>query len=165
MKHKELIELQMFAEPELPKSPITPEINYEVEVYINTEPGGEAPVWASMGAFMKNMASTFNEVLVQGAYYADKGWGSTHVTGGQLSLTVTGDVKNGDAACDYILSDKVMYEFGAARQTHLKLKKGTKVIIWPVTLANITPGYGDANQPNTLTVTIHGNGKPAIGVE
>lgn len=165
MKYKDLIDLQIFAEPEIPKNPIAPEINYETEAYINTTPSGEQPTWADLGAFMKNMTSTFNEILVQGAYYADKGWGSTHVTGGQMTLTITGDVKKGDAACDYILSDDVMYDFGAARQTHLKLKKGTKVIIWPITLANITPAYGDANQPNALTVTIHGNGKPAIGTE
>ena len=30
--------LQMFAEPELPKSPIAPEINYETKAYINTTP-------------------------------------------------------------------------------------------------------------------------------
>lgn len=163
MKHEEVMNLQIFADPELPKNPIAPEINYETEVSINTTPKGEQPTWADMGAFMKNMTSTLNEILVQGAYFADKGWGSTHVTGGQLTLTVTGDVKKGDPACDYILSDEVMYDFGAARQTYLKLKKGEKVIIWPVTLANITPAYGDANQPNALTVTIHGNGKPAIG--
>ena len=48
---------------------------------------------------------------------------------------------------------------------YLKLEKGNKVIIWPVILANITPAYGDANQPNALTVTDHGNRKPAIGTK
>ena len=80
-----------------------------------------------------------------------------------MTLTVTGDVKPGDPAADYILSDDVLYGLGDARKTHLKLKKGDKIIIWPVTLANITPAYGDSNQPNALTVTIHGNGRPAIG--
>lgn len=159
------MKLQMFAEPELPKNPIAPEINYEVKAYLNTTPSAdaEAPTWAPLDALTKNMTQALNEVLVQGSYYADAGWGSTHVTGAQMTLTITGDVKPGDAACDYILSDDVMYKFGAARQSHLKLVKGTKVIIWPVTLANITPAYGDANQPNALTVTIHGNGKPVIG--
>ena len=46
-----------------------------------------------------------------------------------------------------------------------KFLKGKKIIIWPITLANITPAYGDANQPNALTVTVHGNGKPAIGTK
>lgn len=157
------IHLQIFAEPELPKNPIAPEINYETQAFINTTPTGDAPTWAPLDALTKNMSQSLNEVLVQGSYYADKGWGSTHVTGAQMTVTLTGDVKPGDVACDYILSDDVMYQFGAARQTHLKLVKGEKVIIWPVTLANITPAYGDANQPNALTVTIHGNGRPAIG--
>ncbi len=80
-----------------------------------------------------------------------------------MTLTLTGDVKPDDEACTYILSDKVMYGLGAARKTHLKLQKGDKVIIWPVTLANITPAYGDSAAVNALTVTIHGNGRPTIG--
>ncbi|WP_343085141.1 phage tail tube protein, partial [Blautia producta] len=87
----------------------------------------------------------------------------TEVTGAQMTLTLTGDVKPDDEACTYILSDKVMYGLGAARKTHLKLQKGDKVIIWPVTLANITPAYGDSAAVNALTVTIHGNGRPTIG--
>lgn len=146
----------------IPVNTKTPEINYETTAYINTAPTTESAVWASLAALTKNMAQSFNEVLYQASYYADKGWGSTEVTGGQMTLTLTGDVKPGDAACDYILSDKVMYGFGDARKTHLKLECGEKAIIWPVTLANITPAYGDSNQPNALTVTIHGNGRPSL---
>lgn len=155
--------LQLFAEPALPKNTITPEMNYETKVSINTAPETETPVWASMAALMKNMSQSMNEVLYQATYYEGKGWGSTEVTGGQFTLTVTGDVKPGDTACDYILSDEVLYEFGAARKTHIKLERGKKVIIWPVTLVNITPAYGDSGAVNSLTVTIHGNGRPAIG--
>ena len=148
------LNLQLFAEPEIPKNPVTPEINYETEAFINTTPDEETQKWESLANLTQNMAQSLNEVLQQVAYYADKGWGSTEVTG---------SVKPGDAACDYILSDEVMFGLGAARKTHLKLQKGTKVIIWPVTLANITPAYGDANTINALTVTIHGNGRPSIG--
>lgn len=155
------IDLQLFAET-LPDNTITPEINYETEGFINTAPSEITPVWASIAALTKNMSQALNEVLYQATYYKDKGWGSTDVTGAQLTLTLTGDVKPGDAACDYIMSDKVMYGLGNARKTHLKLVKGDKSIIWPVTLANITPAYGDSNQPNSLTVTIHGNGRPTI---
>lgn len=157
------LNLQLFAEPTLPKNPITPEINYETEASINTSPDEETPTWASLANLTTNMAQSLNEVLQQLTYYADKGWGSTEVTGAQLTLTLTGSVKPGDTACDYILSDEVMYGLGAARKTHMKLQKGTKVIIWPITLANITPAYGDSNNINSLTVTIHGNGRPAIG--
>ena len=161
----ERFNLQLFAEPALPENTITPEINYETEAYINTAPSTQSPQWASIAALTKNMSQSMNEVLYQASYYKDKGWGSTEVTGAQLTLTLTGDVKPGDAACDYIMSDKVMYGLGDARKTHLKLQKGEKVIIWPVTLANITPAYGDSNQPNALTVTIHGNGRPTVGTE
>lgn len=154
--------LQMYAET-LPENPITPEINYETEAFINTTPSESAPVWASMGNIMKSMSQSLNEVLYQATYYKNKGYGSTEVTGAQMTLTVTGDVKPGDTAADYLLSDDVMYGLGDARKTHLKLQKGKKVIIWPVTLANITPGYGDSNQPNSLSLTIHGNGRPWIG--
>lgn len=157
------LNLQFFAEPPLPQNTITPEINYETKAYINTSPGETEPTWASIGALTKNMSQALNEVLYQASYYDDEGWGSTEVTGAQLTLTLTGDVKPGDVACDYIMSDAVLYGLGDARKTHLKLQKAKKVIIWPVTLANITPGYGESNQPNALTVTIHGNGKPSIG--
>lgn len=158
------LELQLFAEPSLPNNTITPEMNYETEAFINvSESGAESPEWASLAALTKNMAQSLNEVLYQATYYADKGWGSTEVTGAQLTLTLTGDVKPGDKACDFLMSDKVMYELGEARKNHLKLQKGNKVIIWPITVANITPGYGDSGAVNALTVTIHGNGRPSIG--
>ncbi len=149
----------------LPKNTITPEINYETEAFINTKPSEDTPEWASMASIMKNMSQSLNEVLYQASYYADKGWGSTEVTGAQMTLTVTGDCKKGDPAADYLLSEPVLYGLGDARKTYLKLVRGTKTIIWPVTLANITPAYGDSNQPNALTVTIHGNGRPSVTEE
>ena len=151
------------AEPALPKNTITPEINYETEAFLNTTPEAEAPTWAPMGNLMKNMSQSLNEVLYQASYYADKGYGSSEVAGAQLTLTVTGDVKPGDVAADYLMSEAVLYGLGSARKSHLKLVKGTKLVIWPITLANITPAYGDSNQPNALTVTIHGNGRPVVG--
>lgn len=159
----ERLDLQRFAEPELPDNTITPELNYETEAFLNIAEDKGTPQWASLAELMTNMSQSLNEVLHQATYYADKGWGSTEVIGAQLTLTLTGAVKPGDKACDYILSDKVMFELGNARKTHLKLQKGTKVIIWPITLANITPAYGDSGAVNALTVTIHGNGRPVIG--
>ncbi len=157
------LDLQRFAEPELPDNTITPELNYETEAFLNIAEDKGTPQWASLAELMTNMSQSLNEVLHQVTYYADKGWGSTEVIGAQLTLTLTGAVKPGDKACDYILSDKVMFELGNARKTHLKLQKGKKVIIWPITLANITPAYGDSGAVNALTVTIHGNGRPVIG--
>lgn len=146
----------------LPKNTITPEMNYETTAAINITTDGDTPTWADVSSLTKNMSQSLNEVLYQATYWADKGWGSTEVTGAQMTLTLTGDVKPGDAACDYLLSDKVLYGLGQARKNHLRLTKGDKSIIWPVTLANITPAYGDSGTVNALTVTIHGNGRPTI---
>ena len=159
----EKMDLQIFAEPELPSNPITPEINYETEAFINTSPAESQATWASLANLTTNMAQSMNEVIQQLTYYADKGWGSSEVTGAQMTMTLTGSVKPGDKSFDYILGDDVMFGRGEKIKTHLKLQKGKKVIIWPITLANITPAYGDANNINSLTVTIHGNGRPAIG--
>ena len=155
-------DLQQFAEV-LPKNTITPELNYETEAFINTSPGTETATWESLAALTKNMAESLNEVLYQTSYYADKGWGSTEVTGAQLTLTLTGDCKPTDKAYEYITGEKVMYGFGEARKTHMKLTKGDKYVICPITLANITKGRGDSSATNALTVTIHGNGKPVLG--
>ena len=154
--------LQLFAET-LPPNTITPELNYETEAYINTTPTGEAPTWASVGDLTKNMAGSLNEVIYQAAYYGDKGLGSSEVTGAQLTLTLSGDCKPTDPAYEYITSEAVMYHFGEARKTHLKLTRGSKYIIWPVTMVNITKGRGDSTATNALTVTIHGNGRPVLG--
>lgn len=156
------IKLQQFAET-LPENTITPELNYETEAFINTDPKQDTAKWESLAALTKNMAESLNEILYQASYYKDKGWGSTEVVGAQLTLTLTGDCKPTDPAYEYITSDKVMYEFGENRKTHLKLTKGDKYVIWPITLANITKGRGDSAATNMLTVTIHGNGKPTLG--
>lgn len=156
------IKLQQFAET-LPKNTITPELNYETEAFINTSPEEDTAKWESLAALTKNMAESLNEILYQASYYKDKGWGSTEVVGAQLTLTLTGDCKPTDPAYEYITSEKVMYGFGESRKTHLKLTKGDKYVIWPITLANITKGRGDSAATNALTVTVHGNGKPTLG--
>lgn len=153
--------IQFFAET-LPANTKTPELNYETQAYINTSPSETTASWASLDALTKNMSESLNEVLYQAYYYGNKGYGSTDVVGAQMTLTVTGDCKPDDPAYEYITSADVMYNFGEARKTHLKLQRGDKVIIWPVTLANITKGRGDAAGTNALTVTIHGNGAPAL---
>lgn len=160
---KKRLNLQCFAETEtVPANPTVPEINYETEIYINTTPTATTPTWADASALTQNMSSALNEVVAQVSSYAQKGWGQSAVTGAQYTTTLTGDCLPGDAAYDYITSDSVMYGFGASRQSHLKLVRGTKTIVWPITMTNITKGYGAANGKNALTVTIHGNGKPTV---
>jgi hypothetical protein len=140
------------------------EKNYEVLAELDTAPGEATPVWSDLGVMFKNIAQALNEVLYQATYLSNKGWGSTEVTGGQYTVTFTGDKKPGDAVSDFIFDPAVQYAFGDARKTQLRLTRGTTTITWDVTMANITDAGGDANQPNAVTLTLHGNGAPVIGV-
>ena len=138
------------------------EKNYEVKAELNTTPSA-AETWSDLGVMFKNVAQALNEVLYQTSYLANGGWGSTEVTGGQYTVTFTGDRMNGDPVNDYIFDPDVQFKFGAARKTQLRLTRGTQTITWNVTMANITDAGGDANQPNAVTLTLHGNGAPIIG--
>ena len=139
---------------------IAPEVNYNTALEINTATSSAQETWANMGVFAKNITQAFNEVVVQSNYYADEGWGSSEVTGGQLTVTITGDKKVGDPACDFIFDKNRQFAFGDARKTKIRVRRGNDAIVWNVTLANITDTMGDANQHNAVSVTIHGNGKP-----
>lgn len=139
------------------------ELNYNIKAELNTAPETATPVWSNLGIMMKNISQSINEVLYQATYLSDEGYGSTEVTGGQYTVTFTGDKKIGDPVSDYIFDPDVQYKFGEARKTQLQFTRGTTTITWEVTLANITDAGGDANQPNAVTLVIHGNGKPVMG--
>ena len=61
----EKMDLQIFAEPALPSNPITPEINYETEAFINTSPAESQATWASLANLTTNMAQSMNEVILR----------------------------------------------------------------------------------------------------
>lgn len=137
-------------------------INYDYLLEIDINPSG-APAYKELMDGISNLAQAINEVIVQTSYLADKGWGSSEVTGGQFTVTLTGHRKFGNEAQDYIFSSDVRYKFGNARKTNLRLTEpGGARIVWPVTLANITAAGGDSNQPDAITIGIHGNGAPEI---
>lgn len=111
-----------------------------------------------------NVTEALNEVLYQASFLGDQGYGSTEVTGGQLTVTLTGMRFVGDAAQDYIFSDAVYFNWGKSRKTNIEMNcpDGT-VITCPVTLAKISRSGGAANNGTAVSVEIHFNGKPTIG--
>ena len=95
-------------------------INYDYALKINTTPKAEQPTWAVVSDGFDNIGKSLNEVLYQGSFLGDGGWGSTEVTGGQLIVTLSGVRKHGDAVQDYIFSDAVKNNWGDARKTHTR---------------------------------------------
>lgn len=138
-------------------------LNYHNTLEINITPTEASPTWAQIKKGFANLAEALNEVIYQASYLGDEGWGSSEVTGGQYTLTLTGVRYFNDAAQDFLFSDAVMYNWGNARKTQLRVvRQNGAIILWDVTLANVTNSGGDANQPGAISVAIHGNGKPTI---
>ncbi|MFA5424226.1 MAG: hypothetical protein WC374_10255 [Phycisphaerae bacterium] len=138
------------------------DINYDYLLEIDITPSTTATYKELMDG-IENLDQAINEVIVQTAYLKNKGWGSSEVTGGQYIVTLTGNRIVGDEAQDYIFSSDVMYAFGAARKTNLRLTEpGGRQITIPVTLAKVNLAGGDANQPSKITIEIHGNGEPTL---
>lgn len=138
-------------------------LNHANKLEINVSPTLETPTWTPICAGWSNLSESLNEVLHQASYLCDGGWGSTEVTGGQYIVTLTGKRYFGDTAQDWIFSDDVIYKFGKARKTQLRItRQNGDIILWEVTLANITNSGGDANTASDISVAVHGNGKPTF---
>ncbi|MFI3206486.1 MAG: capsid protein [Clostridia bacterium] len=135
-------------------------LNYAHKFSINTATTGTES-FAEINKGFNNVAQAINEVLFQASFLGDAGWGSTEVTGGQLIVTLSGVRYHGNTAQDYIFSNAVMNNFGDARKTTFKIEdpKGN-TISGNITLAKITESGGEANQPSSISVEIHFNGKP-----
>lgn len=137
--------------------------NYNYVLSINTTPGSETATMAPVAAGFDNIAEALNEVLYQGSFLGDGGWGRSEVTGGQLILTLSGVRVVGDAAQDYIFGDAVYYGFGESRKTDVQLIcPDGSTITCGVTLAKIARTGGAANNATAVSVEIHFNGKPTV---
>lgn len=143
---------------------------YKLQIVVPVSEGLAEPQTIARG--FDNISEALNEVLYQSNFLSDSGWGSSYVTGGQLTFTLTGVRVKGDPAQDYIFSDKVYFGFGSARDVQLLVTipdndpedPSSKPIMLTcnATLAKITRSGGAANQPSAISVEIHINGKPKI---
>lgn len=141
-------------------------LNYNSRLEIDITPQGAERTWAKLKKGFRNLAESLNEVLFQASYLGDGGWGSTEVTGGQYIVTLAGVRYYNDTAQDWLFSDDVMYKFGAARKTTLRITRQNEAILeWDITLANLMISGGEANQPEAISVVIHANGAPHILTE
>lgn len=138
-------------------------LNYDYQFKINTTPGTETATMAEIAAGFNNVTESLNEVLHQSSFLGDGGYGSSFVTGGQLTVTLAGVRMVGDPAQDYMFGDAVYYNWGKARETDIEMVcPDGSTITCPVTLAKITRSGGAANNGTAVSLEIHFNGKPTI---
>ncbi len=138
-------------------------INYDYALKINTSPKSDTPAWAVVSEGFDNISKSLNEAIYQGSFLGDYGYASTEVTGGQLTITLSGVRIYGDAAQDFIFSDEVKNNFGEQRKTDFMITYPDGAsLVGKVTLAKISEGGGAANSPDAVSVQIHFNGKPSF---
>lgn len=146
------------------QKPIEIALNYDKNLAINITPMEDEKTWVPMCKGFSNLSTALNEVIQQFTWLCSGGWGSSVVTGGQYTVTLTGQRVYGDPAQDFIFGPDVQYRFGKYRETQLKITipETGIAILWDVTLANISETGGDANNFSAISITIHGNGAPVI---
>jgi hypothetical protein len=126
---------------------------------IDLTPQGASRTWARLGEGLTSGVIANNDVIDQTSYLNGNGYGSSDVTGGQVTIAFSGHRVVGDTAQDYITS--IRNEFGAGRKTNFRYRdaKG-EGISGACTIANIEIGGGDANTKKDISFEIHLNGKP-----
>lgn len=137
------------------------EMNHQISAQLNTNPSGTA-AWEDLGGAFRSVSQSLGESVYTAAYLADEGFSSSEVTGLNYSVTFTGDYITDDAVIAYIFSPEVLHGTGDARKTQLRLTKNSVTITWNVTMTKISENGGEANQPNSVTLELHGNGSPTV---
>lgn len=143
--------------------PEIPALNNEYKLYIDTTPEDDTATMAQVSKGFDNISEALNEVLYQASFIGDGGYGSTYVTGGQLTVTLPGVRVIGDKAQDYMFGDAVYFNWGKARMTSVELTTPDGWLIkCPVTLAKINRTGGAGNGVTAVSVDMHFNGKPTV---
>lgn len=136
------------------------EMNNQVSIEINTTPGAESPTYASLADMFKSYNFNLNEQIYEAMYLADRGYGSSNVTGLKPVLTLTGDYNPNDPACKYL--NEAQWKIGGGRVTDIKLTRGGQIITCSVTMTGIGIVGGESAAPNGVNLTLTFNGKPEV---
>lgn len=112
-----------------------------------------------------NVTESLNEVVQQYFFMEDDGFASNHVTGIAPTFTLTGRRILGDAAQEFIFSNK--YKLGEDRQSSFKLtwtdsSDATKTLTVPCTIANVQEWSGASTDDAAISFEIRFNGAPTI---
>lgn len=136
---------------------------YGVELEINTTPFAASKTWAPVCDGFNNLDEALNEQVQEYFFLCGKGYGSDEVTGIHPVLSLSGVRKIGDAAQDFIFSNRL--NLMEARKTDLRFSianaDGT-VTRWTnrVTMKNIKSFGGATTDGSAVTVDFSFNGRP-----
>lgn len=64
--------------------------NYNYHFFVDTTPQSGTPTWAEVAEGINNLDASLNEVVQKYSFLSGQGWGSSEVTGGQVSVKFKG---------------------------------------------------------------------------
>lgn len=136
---------------------------YGVELEIDITPFASARTWKPVCDGFNNLAENLNEQVQEYYFLCGKGFGSDEVTGIHPVLSLTGVRKIGDAAQDFIFSQRLNLMEG--RKTNLRLSianaDGTVTRYTNrVTMKNVSSFGGATTDGAAVSVDFSFNGRP-----
>lgn len=138
-------------------------LNFATLLEINTTPEAAAGQenWARIAAGISGLDPATNDEVDQTKYMDGEGYGSSDVTGGQLTIALSGHRDYADPAQNFIFGRR--FGFGGNRKTTARVTYADGgQVQGSITIANITGPGGDAGAKGDIGFEIHFNGKPAI---
>lgn len=135
--------------------------NYQTTMEIDVNPSGSSS-FQSIAKGWSNLTKSLNEVLNQFSYFGDSGYGTTEVSGMQITLNLSGTRYTSDLAQDFIFSEAVQYGLLDSRKTTFRIVHAGTTIQGEVTICNIVDGGGNPNALAAISCEFHFNGLPTI---
>ena len=138
---------------------------YGVELEIDITPFASARTWKPVCDGFNNLTENLNEQVQEYYFLCGKGFGSDEVTGLHPVLSLTGVRKIGDAAQDFIFSQRL--NLMEARKTNVRLSvanaDGTVTRYTNrVTMKNISSFGGATTDGAAVSVDFSYNGRPVV---
>lgn len=136
---------------------------YQLTASIGTSESNGTWTYADLGAGIDNISEALNEVVQQYFFLADNGFAKNHVTGMAPSFTLTGRRIVGDAAQDYIFSNKYKLDTDRASSFKLTYTQGsdTYTVTCPCTICNIQEWSGASTDDSAISFEVRFDGQPS----
>lgn len=132
----------------------------EIDVTGSMDPTNiESAQFESLAAFITGITHTPGDVIDNSIYFINKDETSPEVTGHARTWAVTGNVLQGDPACDYLQKLEDTDATGDDVKTLVRMTKANGTIrVFLATLENIITIGGNGNAKSTMTFTIAQDG-------
>lgn len=123
----------------------------------------ETAEWAQIAEGIQSVTPAGNETADTQAFWVDKGFSETDITGKRATFAITGQRVVGDPAQDFIAA-RFLAMGDSLRTLFRWTDQSGNTIVANCTLTSVVPFGGNANGRQTFSVTLSLNGHPVPGV-